>query len=48
MAKALYEGANNESVYLTILTGVGKTYSSGTDLFDNSDIDMNERLIATR
>lgn len=48
MVKALREGANNKSVYLTILTGVGKTYSSGTDLFDYSDVDIDNRLIATR
>lgn len=48
MTKALVEGAKNDSVFLTILTGVGKAYSSGTDLFDSSVIDIEDRLIATR
>jgi len=48
VTKALVEGAKNDSVFLTILTGMGKAYSSGTDLFDGSVIDMEDRLIATR
>jgi len=48
VTKALIEGAKNDSVFLTILTGVGKAYSSGTDLFDRSIIDIEDRLIATR
>ncbi|CAH1726158.1 enoyl-CoA delta isomerase 2-like isoform X2 [Aphis gossypii] len=48
VTKALKEGANNDTVFLTILTGVGKAYSSGTDLFDSPIIDIEDRLIATR
>lgn len=46
MTKALQDGAENESVLFTVLTGVGNTYSSGTDIFD-SDVDLEKRLIAT-
>lgn len=48
MTKALKEGAKNDTVFLTILTGVGKAYSSGTDLFDSSAKEVEDRLIATR
>ncbi|XP_050523427.1 enoyl-CoA delta isomerase 2 isoform X2 [Daktulosphaira vitifoliae] len=34
IVQALDEGKNNESVSVTLLTGVGKFYSSGTDLTD--------------
>ncbi|VVC24744.1 Crotonase superfamily,ClpP/crotonase-like domain,Crontonase, C-terminal [Cinara cedri] len=46
--EALHEGAKNEDVFCTLLTGVGKTYSSGTDLFDSSDVNIEERLIVVR
>jgi len=48
MTRALQEGAKNESVFLTILTGVGNTYSCGTDLFDSSNVDIRNNLIAVR
>lgn len=48
MTEALYEGAKNDAVFCTLLTGVGKTYSSGTDLFDGEDVDIEERLIVVR
>jgi len=48
VVEALQEGAKNESVFLTILTGVGHFYSCGTDLFDGLDVDIEDRLIATR
>ncbi|XP_025198220.1 enoyl-CoA delta isomerase 2, mitochondrial-like [Melanaphis sacchari] len=48
VTKALKEGAKNDSVFLTILTGVGKAYSSGTDLFDNNSLEVEDRLIAIR
>lgn len=48
MIEALHEGAKNEAVFCTILTGVGNTYSCGTDFFDGLDIDIEERLIAVR
>jgi len=48
VAEALQEGTKNESVFLTILTGVGNTYSSGTDLFDGLNVDIRDRLIAAR
>lgn len=48
MTRALAEGAKNDSVFLTILTGIGKAYSSGTDLFDSNVIDIEDRLNATR
>lgn len=46
--EALQAGAKNNSVLLTILTGVGKTYSSGTDFSDLSDKSIEERLIVLR
>lgn len=48
MSEALHEGANNESVFCTILTGVGKMYSSGTDLFESSNISTENLLNAVR
>lgn len=48
VVEALREGAKNESVFLTMLTGVGNTYSSGTDLFDGLNVDIGDRLIAAR
>lgn len=50
MAEALREGAENESVYFTLITGVGGVYSCGTDLFDidNPNTQLKDRLNATR
>lgn len=48
MTEALQKGAKDESVFLTILTGVGNVYSSGTDLFDSSNVDIENHLNAVR
>lgn len=47
VSEALQEGAQKESVFCTILTGNGRSYSSGVDLLDLSDINTEDRLIAT-
>ncbi|XP_050442331.1 enoyl-CoA delta isomerase 2 [Adelges cooleyi] len=47
VVKALEEGGQNESVSVTLLTGIGEFYSSGTDLMDDSNTDVNQRLAAT-
>lgn len=38
----LREGADNDNVSLTVLSGVGEYYSSGTDLGNNTDELSNE------